>query len=79
MADYQQTAGDEYLTLLRRTLKRLEQAVFDLDTPPRDLAALSRRLLEVSREIERLEGKDGASAPSVAVEVEDDGFDEEAV
>ncbi|PLS30868.1 terminase small subunit [Bifidobacterium margollesii] len=70
---------DEYLTLLHRTLKRLEQAVFDLDTPPRDLAALSRRLLEVSRAIERLEGKDGASGPSVAVEVEDAEFDEEAV
>ncbi|NEG54746.1 hypothetical protein [Bifidobacterium platyrrhinorum] len=71
--------NDEYLTLLRRTLKRLEQAVFDLDTPPRDLAALSRRLLEVSREIERLEGRDGGDKPSVAVEVEDDRFDEEAV
>lgn len=73
------TTGDEYLTLLRRTLKRLEQAVFDLDTPPRDLAALSRRLLEVSREIERLEGRDGDAKPSVAVEVEDAEFDEEAV
>lgn len=79
MTDCAQATSDEYLPLLRRTLKRLEQAVFDLDTPPRDLAALSRRLLEVSREIERLEGRDGETKPSVAVEVEDDGFDEEAV
>ena len=43
-----------YLALLRRTLRRLEVAVFDEGTPPRDLASLTRRLLAVSREIERL-------------------------
>ena len=48
-----------YLTLLQRTLHRLEAAVFDEGTPPRDLASLTRRLLEVSREIERLESENG--------------------
>lgn len=48
-----------YLALLRRTLHRLEVAVFDKGTPPRDLASLTRRLLEVSREIERLESENG--------------------
>lgn len=37
-----------YLELLKRTLERLEVAVFDEGTPPRDLASLTRRLLEVS-------------------------------
>lgn len=48
-----------YLALLRRTLRRLEVAVFDEGTPPRDLASLTRRLLAVSREIERLESENG--------------------
>ena len=48
-----------YLALLRRTLRRLEVAVFDEGTPPRDLASLTRRLLAVSREIERLESESG--------------------
>lgn len=70
---------DGYLALLQRTLKRLEQAVFDADTPPRDLAALSRRLLEVSREIERLEGLNGATKPSTMTEVEDEPFNPDEV
>lgn len=70
--------SEGYLGLLKRTLTRLESAVFDPDTPPRDLAALTRRLLEVSREIERLEAKEGGMGP-VATEVEDAAFDEEAV
>ena len=70
--------SEDYLALLKRTLRRLEAAVFDADTPPRDLAALTRRLLEVSREIERLEAQEGGAAP-VAMEVGDDVFDGEAV
>lgn len=70
--------SNNYLDLLQRTLTRLESAVFDPDTPPRDLAALTRRLLEVSREIERLGLKDGEAGP-VASEVEDAEFDEETV
>ena len=61
-----------YLGLLHRTLRRLETAVFNEDTPPRDLASLTRRLLELSREIERLESE--ANAPT-ATEVEDEPFD----
>ena len=51
-----------YLGLLHRTLRRLETAVFNEDTPPRDLASLTRRLLELSREIERLEVR-GTAGP----------------
>lgn len=64
-----------YLELLKRTLHRLEVAVFDEGTPPRDLASLTRRLLEVSREIERLESENGGANAPTATEVEDEPFD----
>ena len=64
-----------YLELLKRTLERLEVAVFDEGTPPRDLASLTRRLLEVSREIERLESENGGANAPAATEVGDEPFD----
>lgn len=67
--------SNNYLELLRRTLNRLEVAVFDDGTPPRDLASLTRRLLEVSREIERLESERGGASAPTATEVEDEPFD----
>ncbi|WP_370610175.1 hypothetical protein [Bifidobacterium longum] len=66
---------NSYLRLLKRTLHRLEAAVFDEGTPPRDLASLTRRLLEVSREIERLESENGGANAPTATEVEDEPFD----
>ena len=42
---------------------------------PRDLASLTRRLLEVSREIERLESENGGANAPTATEVEDGPFD----
>jgi hypothetical protein len=63
-----------YLALPRRTLRRLEVAVFDEGTPPRDLASLTRRLLAVSREIERLESESGGVNALTATEVEDEPF-----
>lgn len=66
---------DGYLELLHRTLKRLETAVFDEGTPPRDLASLTRRLLEVGREIERLESENGGANAPTATEVENEPFD----
>mgnify|MGYP000071643854 FL=1 len=65
---------DGYLELLHRTFKRLETAVFDEGTPPRDLASLTRRLLAVSREIERLESENGGVNASTATEVEAEPF-----
>lgn len=62
----------DYEQLLKQTLERLKTAVFDPDTPPRDLASLSRRMLEVCRELERLEGDDG---PADVAEVEDEAYD----
>lgn len=64
---------DDYEALLSQTLERLKQTVFDPDTPPRDLAALSRRMLEVCRELERLQNDE--SGDDSVMEVEDEDFD----
>jgi hypothetical protein len=37
---------------------RIAQTVEDPNTPPRDLAALSRRLLEIARDIEAIDADD---------------------
>lgn len=60
------------LTLLKKISQRLEVAVFDEGTPPRDLASLTRRLLAMSREIERLESENGGVNALTATEVEDE-------
>lgn len=70
--DTKLTAAD-YEQLLKDTLERLKQTVFDPDTPPRDLAALSRRMLEVCRELERLQNDERGDLD--VSEVEDEEFD----
>lgn len=69
----------DYEEMLRKTLTRLQTAVFDPDTPPRDLAALSRRMLEVCRELERLESENGGVNAPTATEVEDEPFDPDEI
>ena len=56
---------------------RIAKTVEDDATPPRDLAALSKRLTDISKEIEALDAQveEGASG----VEVEDGEFDASAV
>lgn len=73
MSDDAKLTAADYEQLLKDTLERLKQTVFDPDTPPRDLAALSRRMLEVCRELERLQNDEGGE-PDV-MEVEDEEFD----
>lgn len=55
--------GDR-LAELRAMRLILADRVADSSTPPRDLAALSRRQIEVGREIEELEAKQQAEAES---------------
>jgi hypothetical protein len=50
--------GESYESLLNRTLERLKVAVFDPGTSPKDLAALTKRMLDVKKELEGLEGSD---------------------
>lgn len=61
--------------LLERLSERLEEAVFDPDTAPRDLSPLTRRLADVAKELEDIRlmesREDGVS---VAADAEDERF-----
>lgn len=65
------------LELLIATRARVARAVEDPNTPPRDLAALTRRLLEIAKEIEAIEAQDddGADGVGAAAATPDEPFD----
>lgn len=67
---------ETYEGLLTRTIDRLKVAVFDPKTPPRDLAALTRRLMEFEKELLRLREETG-DGPADLTEAEDEDFDPE--
>lgn len=69
------------LDLLVAMRARVAAAVENPDTPPRDLAALTRRLLEIANEIAAIEAQAELSEDSVAVAaaVPDEPFDGTAV
>lgn len=53
--------------LLEAMQERIARAVEDTNTPPRDLASLSRRLQDISRELESMadpEERDGDNGPA---------------
>lgn len=56
---------------------RIAHAVEDLDTPARDLAALTKRLVEVVRDIEAIDAREDEAGNSG--EVPDEKFDYEAI
>lgn len=68
------------LELLRAMRTRVATAVENPNTPARDLAALTRRLLEIAKDIELLEGaaeqEDASSDPAGD---EDDAFDSSSI
>jgi hypothetical protein len=57
---------------------RIATTVESSDTPPRDLAALSKRLTDISKEIEALDARAEEQGASGG-EVEDGKFDPKAV
>lgn len=57
------TTEDEHLATLRMMRKRIQQAVSAEETPARDLASLSRRLQDLSREVSQLEEKERQEKP----------------
>ena len=57
---------------------RIAKAVEDPNTPARDLAALTKRLVEVVRDIEAIDARDEQDGDRGA-EVEDGAFDASAV
>lgn len=76
MDDIDEPIEETYEGLLVRTIDRLKLAVFDPKTPPRDLAALTRRLMEFEKELMRLRNDTG-DGPADLTEVEDEDFDPE--
>lgn len=63
--------------LLAATRDRIAVAVEDPNTPARDLAALSKRLMETVREIEAIDAREQEAGTDA--EVEDGKFDATAV
>ncbi len=75
----QAAATGDHRTLLVAMRERIAQTVSDPDCPPRDLAALTRRLQDIAKEIESLDlraKEEGADASDVA---EDEEWDPEAI
>ena len=71
-------ADGDRLELLVAVRERVAKAVEDTDTPARDLAALTRRLLEVAKDIEMLQAAKEKEDTNAAV-AEDDAFDASAI
>lgn len=71
------TAGDRLAELIA-THRRVASAVQDEDTPARDLASLTKRQLEISKEIEALRRQRQEEAVEGAISA-DEGWSEEAI
>lgn len=72
-------ASGDHRDLLVAMRERVAQAVSDPTCPPRDLAALTRRLQDIAAEIEQIDLRAKQEAEDDAAEVEDGDFDESAV
>lgn len=58
-ADFEAMMNDgpeDYVSVLKRTQARLKEAMFSAGTSPGSLTGISKQLLALTREIERLEG-----------------------
>jgi hypothetical protein len=65
--------------LLAATRERVAKAVEDPNTPARDLASLTRRLLEIAREIEAIDSRTGGDDIGQAASTPDAEFSAEAL
>lgn len=78
MSVSQAADSGDHRSLLVAMRERIARTVSDPDCPPRDLAALTRRLQEIAKEIEAIdlrmkeEAKEGANVP-------DEEWDSEAL
>lgn len=69
----QAAASGDHRSLLVAMRERIAQTVSDPDCPPRDLAALTRRLQDIAKEIEAIDlraKEDGADAADAAGDAE---------
>jgi hypothetical protein len=71
-------AGGNHRDLLVAMRERIAKTVSDPDCPPRDLAALSRRLQEIAKEIESIDLRAKEEADEGGV-TPDEEWDEEAL
>lgn len=67
------SSGD-YRELLVAMRSRIASAVEDPTTPARDLASLTRRLMDISKEIQSIE-LDASGGPLTMSDIEDEPFD----
>lgn len=64
---------------LRLTRARIARTLDDPNCPPRDLASLSKRLMEIGREIEAIEAKNRQEAAEDGEASPDEEWDAEAI
>lgn len=64
---------------LRLTRARIARTLDDPNCPPRDLASLSKRLMEIGREIESIEAKARQEAAEDGDATPDEEWDAEAI
>jgi hypothetical protein len=74
----QAAATGEHRALLVAMRERIAQTVSDPDCPPRDLAALTRRLQEIAKEISAIDLQAAEEAHHDA-RAADETWDEEAI
>ena len=75
----QAAAGGSQRELLVALRSRIASAVADPNCPARDLAALSRRLLEIAKDIEALDFSEGQDEIGRAAATSDESWDESAI
>ena len=68
-----------YRDMLVALRMRISIAVQDLEMSARDLAPLSRRLQDISREIDALDSLEGDDGLAEAANTPDEAFDEAAI
>lgn len=71
-------AGSQ-LDELRLTRARIARTLDDPNCPPRDLASLSKRLMEIGREIEAIAAKNRQEAAEDVDATPDEEWDSEAI
>lgn len=71
-------AGGDRRELLVAMRDRIAKAVADPDCPPRDLAALSRRLQDIAKDIDGIDLVESEDR-SVVVNTSDDGWDQSTI
>src|SRR5574340_98955 len=75
----QAAKGGTARELLCAMRDRIAESVENPNTPARDLAALTKRLMETVREIEAIDAREAEDANEAGAPVEDGEFDSSAV